>query len=237
MGRKVRPILSIPLRQIMMMTTKRLKLLIHGAVWFLLGWLVWDWWAGNLSVNPIQEVTQRTGKYALVLLVLSLAATPVNTFFGFRPALQVRRLLGLYAFLFAALHFMIFIGWDYGFDWGLIAAAIVEKRFVVAGLSAFVILLALAATSFKSSQKRLGKNWKRLHRLAYLAGILVVVHYTWATKGDLLRLQGDILQPLVFGGIVLLLLLARLPAVRRAASNLRTRRATRSASVPLRSEN
>ncbi len=199
-----------------------LRILTHIGAWVPLAWLVWDFYAGNLSVNPIQDITQRTGKYALALLVLSLACTPVNTFFGFRRALTVRRTLGLYGFLYAALHFFIVIGLDYGFDWEQIYYLVFEKPYIVVGLSALLILLALAATSFKWWMKHLGQNWKRLHKLVYLAAVLVVIHYAWASKGDLLRLRGDILLPFYYALAVALLFVARLSPTRRFATRLRT---------------
>jgi sulfoxide reductase heme-binding subunit YedZ len=200
-----------------------LQFLVHLLAWGLAAWLIWDAWMGNLTVNPIQAATQRTGKYALVLLVLSLACTPLNTLFGFRQALTVRRLLGLYAFLFAATHFAIFVWIDYGFDWELIRLEILDKRYILVGATALTILTLLAVTSFQWWMKRLGKRWKYLHRLVYLAAPFVVLHYAWARKGDLFRLQGDILQPLAFGVVVALLLLARLPALRKRAVKLRGR--------------
>lgn len=198
-----------------------LQVLVHLLAWSLAAWLAWDAWTGNLTVNPIQAATQRTGKYALVLLVLSLACTPLNTLFGFRQALSARRALGLYAFMFAAAHFAIFIWIDYGFNWEFIRLEIINKRFILVGASALTILTVLAATSFKWWMKRLGKRWKTLHRLIYLAAPLVVLHYAWASKGDLFRLQGNILQPLAFGLVVILLLLVRLPALRKRAVKLR----------------
>ena len=198
-----------------------LQILVHLLAWSLAAWLARDAWTGNLTVNPIQAATQRTGKYALVLLVLSLACTPLNTLFGWRQALRVRRPLGLYAFLFAATHFAIFIWIDYGFSWEFIRLEIIDKRFILVGAGALTILSLLAATSFNWWKKRLGKRWKSLHRLVYLAAPLVVLHYAWARKGDIFRLQGDILQPLAFGIVVTLLLLARLPALRRGAVKLR----------------
>lgn len=197
------------------------QIFVHLAAWVPLAWLAWDYFAGNLSVNPIQDATQRTGRYALTLLVISLACTPANTLFGFRPALTVRRALGLYAFLYASLHFILFAGVDYGFDWSLLKEAIFEKPFALIGLAGLLILLALAVTSTKASMKRLGKSWRRLHNLVYLAGGLLVVHYAWAVKGNVLRLQGNIQKPLIYGGIVALLLVARIPAMRRGATRLR----------------
>jgi len=200
-----------------------LQIAVHIAAWLLLAWLAWDYTNGNLGINPIQAATQRTGRYAIIFLILSLACTPLNTLFGFRQAITARRALGLYAFGFAAVHFTIFTGLDFGFDWSLLKLEVTEKRYILVGLGALSILSALAFTSFKWWMKRLGKNWKRLHKLVYLAGVLVVVHYAWAKKGDLLRLQGDIWWPLFAGIIVLALLILRVPAVRRVASQWRTR--------------
>jgi sulfoxide reductase heme-binding subunit YedZ len=210
-----------------------LRAAVHLTAWLLAAWLAWDYLNGNLTVNPIQAATQRTGKYALVFLVLSLSCTPLNTLFGFRPAISVRRTLGLYAFLFAASHFLMFAGVDFRFDWGLLKLELVEKRYVLVGAAALTILSALALTSFRWWMKRLGKNWKRLHRLVYLASLLVIVHFAWAKKGDLLRLQGDILQPLAFGALILVLLVLRLPAARRAFSGLRQRVTRSRASLPI----
>jgi sulfoxide reductase heme-binding subunit YedZ len=200
---------------------KPLQILVHVLAWGLAAWLAWDAWTGNLTVNPIQAAEQRTGKYALILLVLSLACTPLNTMFGFRQAITVRRSLGLYAFLFAATHFAIFIWIDYGLNLEFLLADISDKLYIFVGLTALVMLTLMAATSFRWWMKRLGKRWKSLHRLVYLAAPLVVLHYAWARKGDLFRLQGDILQPLAFGVVVALLLLARLPALRKRAVKLR----------------
>ncbi len=200
-----------------------LSVLVHALAWGSLAWLAWGYFSGSLGVNPVQAATQRAGKYALVFLVASLACTPLNTLFGFRQALSVRRALGLYAFLFAGLHFLIFIGLDYAFNLDFLWQDIANKRYVWVGAGALLVLTPLAVTSFKWWMKRLGKNWKRLHKLVYLAGVLVIVHYAWAKKGDLLRLQGDIWGPLAFGVLVLLSLGLRLPAVRRAVSAWRGR--------------
>lgn len=198
-----------------------LQITAHVLAWGLAIWLVVDAWSGNLTVNPIQAATQRTGKSALILLTLSLAMTPLNTLFGLRQALPARRPFGIYAFLFAAFHFAIFIWIDYGFQWEYIQAEILDKRYILVGASALLLLGLLAATSFKWWMKRLGKDWKRLHRLVYLAAPLVVLHYAWARKGDLSTLQGDIVQPLLFGLGIASLLVLRIPAVRRRAAGLR----------------
>jgi methionine sulfoxide reductase heme-binding subunit len=189
----------------------KFQLLVHIGSLVPLALLLWDFLTDNLTVNPIQDITFRTGKAALVLLVLSLACTPLNTVFGFREALKVRRPLGLYAFMYVCLHFLTFIGLDYGFDLGLIREAIFEKRFALIGFAAFLTLLPLALTSTKAWQKRLGKTWRSLHRWVYLAAILAVVHYVWVVKAD-------IREPLVYGAIVVLLLILRIPIVRRVVS-------------------
>lgn len=186
----------------------RFQLIVHLAALTPLALLVFDALAGRLSVNPIQDATLRTGKAALWMLLASLACTPANSLFGFRAALKVRRALGLYAFLYAAIHFAIFIAVDYGFDFGLVALELAEKRYVLVGAAALLILLLLAATSTKGWQKRLGKGWKKLHRWVYLAGVLVIFHYAWAQKAD-------IRQPLLWGAVLALLLLARTRMVRQ----------------------
>ena len=200
-----------------------LQLAVHIRAWSLVVWLVWDYFTGNLTVNPIQAATQRTGKIALIMLVLSLSCTPLNTLFGWRQALATRRILGLYAFLFATTHFLIFSGVDFQFNWDYLKPEILEKRYIIVGLASLSILFLLAVTSFRWWKKRLGRNWKRLHRLVYLASGLVILHYAWAKKGDIFRLQGDILQPLFFGILVAMLLILRIPVVRSAVSKLRWR--------------
>ena len=192
------------------------RIIVHIAALIPLAVMVYLYFSGGLTANPIQDLTQRSGKAALWLLVLSLAATPANTLLGFRPALKVRRALGLYAFFYALGHFLIFVWWDYGLDFALILEDVGSKRYVLVGFTTVLLLLPLAITSTKGWMRRLGKRWKRLHRLVYLAGVLAVVHYTWVVKADLR-------QPLAFGLAVGLLLLARLPAIRRPLSNFRMR--------------
>jgi sulfoxide reductase heme-binding subunit YedZ len=190
------------------------RVAVHGLALAPLTVLIWNIIHNQLSVNPIQDITFRTGKFTLVMLVASLACTPLNTLFGFKPALKVRRALGLYTFMYGSLHFLTFTVLDYGLDSNQIWSTIAEKRYVLIGFAAFLILLPLAVTSTKWWMKRLGKNWKRLHKLVYLAGVLAVVHYVWLVKSD-------IREPLLFGAIVAGLLIARIPIVRRAATKLR----------------
>jgi sulfoxide reductase heme-binding subunit YedZ len=186
-----------------------LRLATHAGALTPLALLLWDAAHRNLTANPIQAITYRTGDPALVLLVLSLACTPAGALTGWKHLVTLRRPLGLYAFFYAALHLAIFAGLDYGLDARLIWQAVAEKRYVIAGFSAFLLLLPLAATSTRGWQRRLGKRWKQLHRLVYLAAPLAVVHYLWLVKSD-------IRVPLAFGAVVAVLLVLRLPPVRRA---------------------
>ena len=176
--------------------------------------LLWDFWWGYLSADPIREAILRTGKPALILLLLSLACTPLNTLFGWRQLLPLRKPLGLYAFFYVCLHLSIFIFLDYGLNWTLLREDLFEKRFALAGLASFLILLPLAATSSRWAMRKLGKNWKRLHRFVYLAAILAVVHYLWLVKADYT-------QPILFAVILALLLLLRLKPIRQWAVNRR----------------
>ena len=191
-----------------------LQIIAHIAALIPLVWLLWDFWQGNLGPDIIREATLRTGKAALVLLVVSLACTPVNIVFGYKPALKLRRPLGLYSFMYASIHFAIFIGIDYFFNFELIKDALFEKRYALMGLTTGLILLALAVTSTVGWQRRLKKNWKRLHRFVYVAGILAVVHFIWLVK------QG-VLEPWVWAVVVAILLGLRIPAVKQKALALR----------------
>ncbi len=201
--------------------THWLQVLTHVAALLPLAWLLWAYWQGLFMIDPVREITTRTGKIALILLILSLACTPAHTIFGFRQALRLRRPLGLYACMYAGLHFLIFVGLDYGFDLDLIALDILDQRYVLVGFAAGLLLLPLAITSTRGWQKRLGKNWRRLHRLVYLAAILAIVHFAWLVK--------DIREPLPYGAVLALLLIARIPGVRRAASSVRYKLKTRTA--------
>lgn len=193
-----------------------LRVVMHVAALAPFALLLWDGAHNHLTVNPIREITFRTGRTALKLLLLSLACTPLNTLFGFKQALPLRRPLGLYAFFYATLHFLTFTVLDYGLDWELIKQAIAEKRYVLVGFAAFVLLTPLAITSTKGWMRRLGKRWKLLHRLVYVAAPLVILHFLWLVKADIRR-------PLLYGAAVVALLALRAPAVRRALTRLRQR--------------
>jgi sulfoxide reductase heme-binding subunit YedZ len=183
-----------------------LRIAVHIGALIPLAILFWDWWSYQL-VDPIREATLLTGKATIILLVLSLACTPLNIVFGWKAVLPLRRPLGLYAFMYGAIHFSIFVALDYGLDLQLIVEAIFEKRYAVVGLIAFILLIPLAITSNRYSQRKLGKRWKKLHQLVYAIGILGVIHYLWLVKNDYT-------QPLIFAVIVSVLLILRLKPVK-----------------------
>lgn len=194
-----------------------LKPIVHIASLLPLLLLILDWQNGSLTANPIQYLTLKTGKTALILLSITLSITPIVYLTGKKFIRQFKKTLGLYAALYAFLHFSVFIALDYYFDWELIKDAIVEKPYILVGFSALLILATLAATSTKGWKLRLKKNWKRLHRLVYVAGILVILHYTWLVKAD-------IREPLIYGAFMAVFLIIRLPFIRDQLIKARERK-------------
>ncbi len=185
-------------------------------------WLGWDFWHGNLSANPIEDITNRTGWWTLTLLTLTLAITPVRRITGWNDLVRFRRLLGLFAFFYACLHLLTYIVLDQFFAFSTMLEDIAERPFITIGFAAWCILLALALTSTRGSIRRLRKNWQRLHRLIYVAAALGAIHFFWGVKADTR-------EPLWFVGIITLLLVGRLPVVRRFVDSLRHRRRSRAA--------
>jgi sulfoxide reductase heme-binding subunit YedZ len=188
--------------------TEWLRLIVHIGAWIPLAVMLADAMTNRLGAEPIREIILRTGKTALILLILSLACTPANSWLGFRAALRVRRALGLYAFFYATLHLLTFVGVDYAFNWQLLYDAIFERPYALVGFAAFLILLPIALTSTKGWMKRLGRMWTRLHRGVYIAALLVIVHFVWLVKLD-------VREPLTYGAIVAALLVLRLPFLRQ----------------------
>lgn len=193
------------------------RVLVHGAALLLLVGLAWAYWQRLLGPDPVGELIQRTGRYAIVFLLLSLVPTVAATL-GFRDLLRVRRALGLYAFFFAVLHLLAFAGVDYAFDVAQLARAGRDDPRVLVGLATLLVLLPLALTSTNASVRRLGQNWKRLHRLAYLAAGLDVVHYG-------LNFKEFRLFPVLAGIVLVILLFLRLPPLARLLGRLRGGRA------------
>jgi len=200
-----------------------LQIAMHIYAWSALVILIFQFFTHNLTANPIQALEQRTGRHAITLLVLSLACTPLNTLFRWSELLKRRRALGLYTFMYATIHVLIFVHLDYGLAWSTIVQTVFEKPYILVGATGFLLLTPLAFTSFDIWKKRLGKTWKRLHQLIYLIAPLLVLHYAWSKKGDFFALQGEIVRPLIYGLIVLLFLIMRISPVRRALASLPSR--------------
>lgn len=167
---------------------------------------LWDFWQNNLGVNPIAEITHRTGKTAIILLMISLAISPLRLLLKWPQVNKLRRPLGLYAGFYALIHFSIFVGLDYGFNWGAILSAIALRKFILIGFTVGIILLLLSITSLKFFLKKLGKRWKKLHRFVYAAGGLAAIHFILAVKPGVLR-------PWPYVAVMLILLVFRIPAV------------------------
>jgi methionine sulfoxide reductase heme-binding subunit len=157
----------------------------------------------QLGANPIAQIENELGLVALIFLVASLACTPARRLFGWTWPPRIRRELGLFAFLYATLHFLMYLVLDQFFDWGTIFADIAQRPFITVGVAAFVLMLPLAVTSTNAWIRRLGYyRWIRLHQLVYVAGALAVVHFIW-------RVKIDVSQPLTYAVIVAGLLAIR----------------------------
>lgn len=183
--------------------------------------LIFDYFTNNLTANPIQAATQRTGKTALTILVIMLAVTPVVSLTKASILSGMKKRLGLYAFMYAAIHFIIFTVVDYGLNFDWIVQTLTQKPYLILGLAAFIILLLMAITSFQWWKRKMGKNWKRLHRLVYAASVLIVLHFALAQKGDLFTLSGNLGLPLLYGIVLLVLLSFRIPIVKNWITVLR----------------
>jgi len=164
-------------------------------------------WQQDLGANPVETVEHTTGDWTLRLLLLTLAITPLRRFTGQTALLRFRRMLGLYAFFYGVLHFLTWLWLDQGLRWEEILADVVKRPYITVGFTALLLMLPLAATSTRGMMRRLGRRWKTLHRLVYLVAGLGVLHYLWLVKADWL-------EPALYGVVLALLLLARLPAWR-----------------------
>ncbi len=170
-------------------------------------WLAWGLAQDRLGANPIEVFTRSTGEWALRLLLLTLAVTPLRRLTGWKWPQRLRRLLGLYAFFYATVHLVSYLWLDQFFDWGEIGRDILKRPFITAGMSAWLLLLPLALTSTRGMMRRLGGRWKRLHRLVYVVAVLAVLHFFWLVKLD-------VRPPLVYATLLAVLYLLRLRPVR-----------------------
>jgi methionine sulfoxide reductase heme-binding subunit len=160
----------------------------------------------RLGANPIEFITRNTGDWTLYFLCMTLSVTPLRRLTGWNWLIKLRRMLGLFAFFYVALHFTTFLWFDHFFDVNEMLKDVVKRPFITVGFTAFVLLIPLAMTSTNGMVRRLGgKRWQALHRLIYVIAPLGILHFWWMKAG-----KHDFAQPILFGSIVAVLLLARL---------------------------
>ena len=183
-------------------------MLLKVAVWLVaLGPFIWTglrFAMGDLGPNPIEALLHAAGRWTLILLLVGLSISPLRRLTGWNQIIKVRRPIGLFAFFYASLHLLIYLGLDQGFAWSYIVEDILERPFITSGAAAFLLLVPLAFTSTKGWIRRLGKKWLRIHRLVYVAASLGVLHYYWKVKLDTS-------WPLVAVSVLAALLMARVP--------------------------
>jgi sulfoxide reductase heme-binding subunit YedZ len=204
--------------------SRRGRLALKICVWLAclapLAWLVYRGWTENLGANPISFVTNTLGDWTLRILLASLAMTPLRVLFGLSWPISLRRLLGLFAFFYATLHFAVWIVLDHFFDWPQMGKDIVKRPYITIGMTALFLLIPLAATSTTGMIRRLGAaNWRRLHRLAYVAGVAAVLHFLWLAK------VGRTDQYVYAAILIVLLGIRAVDAGRRLLARRRQRRA------------
>ncbi|HOB03295.1 MAG TPA: protein-methionine-sulfoxide reductase heme-binding subunit MsrQ [Casimicrobium huifangae] len=181
------------------------KALLHLAALTPLAILLWQMWAvanagsNALGPDPVAEIEHRLGLWALRLLMITLAITPLRQLTGWTVLVRFRRMLGLYAFAYASLHFAAYLGLDLRGYWTQIFEDIAKRPYITVGFLAWLLLVPLAITSTTGWIKRLGRNWARLHRLVYAVAVLAVLHFWWLVKSD-------IREPALYAGIAALLL-------------------------------
>ncbi len=192
-----------------------IKVLLFTALMTPLGLMVFDGLQNNLTADPIEELTHRTGIWALRFLCITLLMTPLKVITGSFVFIRVRRMLGLFTFFYTSLHLIIYVWLDLGLDWAHFLEDIIERTFITVGMLAWLLMLPMAITSNKRMLRKLGKSWKRIHQAIYLVILLGCLHFIWLVKSD-------ITEPLIYTGIGLLLLLFRVAHhyhVKRAAKN------------------
>ncbi|MGC2829262.1 MAG: protein-methionine-sulfoxide reductase heme-binding subunit MsrQ [Candidatus Acidiferrum sp.] len=168
------------------------------------GVLVWKALTGNLGPNPVETLQHTTGDWTLRFLVITLCITPFRKLLKVPDLIRFRRLLGLFAFFYACLHFLVYLGPDQNFSLAAMGKDVYKRPFITVGFTAFVLLIPLALTSTAGWIRRLGgRRWQMLHRLIYVSAACGVIHYYWLVKSAVLR-------PLAYGAIVAVLLLWRL---------------------------
>ena len=169
--------------------------------------LVWRTWLGELGINPVETLTHATGLWSLRILKQKQQKTTKQHQNHKKRPIRLRRMLGLFAFFYACLHFSVYLVFDQFFDWHSIGRDIIKRPYITVGFAAFVLLIPLVVTSTQGWIQSLGPNWKRLHRSIYVIALLAILHFIWKTKADLR-------DPLIYLALLVVLLTLRLPAPR-----------------------
>ncbi len=172
--------------------------------------LIYNALTDNLGANPIDAITLHTGSWGLIFLIATLSVTPLRKISGWNGLIKFRRMLGLFAFFYATLHFMTFVVLDHFFDFNAIVKDVMKRPYVTAGFTGFVLLVPLVLTSTKGMIQRLGKKWQQLHRLVYIAAVAGVIHFYWLVKADIRR-------PVQYGSVLAVMFGYRLFASVRTA--------------------
>ncbi|MBW3627854.1 MAG: sulfoxide reductase heme-binding subunit YedZ [Gemmatimonadetes bacterium] len=182
--------------------------------------LIFDGFTGGLEAEPVKDITHRTGWWALTLLLLTLAITPIRKLSGWNHVIKLRKTLGLFAFFYASIHLLIYFGLDQAFSFAYIGEDIIKRPYITVGFTALLLLVPLALTSNLKAIRRLGKRWQKLHRLIYLCAALGVLHFYWLVKAD-------VREPLFFAAALAILLAFRLPLLQRKSAPTRAPRPAR----------
>jgi sulfoxide reductase heme-binding subunit YedZ len=181
----------------------RIKVAVFLAALLPAARLAWKAYEGTLGANPIEFITLSTGEWTLIFLMATLAVTPLRRITGVHALIRFRRMLGLFAFFYASLHFSIWIVLDQFFDWDAMLKDVAKRPFITAGFTAFVLLLPLALTSTQWAIRKMGgRRWQMLHRLIYVAATAAIIHFWWKVKADTR-------EPAIYATILGLLLAAR----------------------------
>ena len=167
-------------------------------------------YSGQLSANPVEFITRSTGTWTITFLCITLAMSPMRWITGWSGWIQMRRMLGLFTFFYAFLHFTIWYWLDHNLDFSEMMKDVIERPFITMGFSAFVLMSFLAITSNQASVRWLGRKWAKLHQMIYLIAILAILHYFWHKAG-----KNDFQTVYIYAGIICLLLLIRIPTIQR----------------------
>jgi sulfoxide reductase heme-binding subunit YedZ len=165
--------------------------------------MLFDALTGRLAAEPIKDLTHRTGTWGITLITATLAVTPLRRATGWNRLQSYRRMLGLFAFTYLALHFLVYLVLDQFFDWHTIAKDIVKRPYITVGFTGLMLMVPLAVTSTRGWVRRLGKRWVSLHALLYVTALAGIVHFTWSQKKDITR-------PTRYAAVLVVLLGARL---------------------------